>query len=158
MFALTNGLRDARALCPAQLGAEVKQGEKGFLCVHLLKQCKFVCVLSLYLCLYSVFFCASVYGHFSMFYRCWCPHCVDVSVHSHWHPEPDSSSGVCPSVKPGEVPVCDSCGCQGTLPSLPSRLLLLLLPPRPPPHSCLLSCVHWPLAHSLEHVLFISHS
>ena len=85
---------------------------------------------------------------------------------------PAGRSPVCPSVRPGEVPLCDSCGCQGTLPSTvccsppipPSSPLLPPLPPPstspppPPPHSCLLSCVHWPSAHSSEHVLFISHS
>lgn len=46
------------------------------------------------------------------------------------------------------------------LPSLPLSRLPPLPPPStsPPPHSCLLSCVHWPSAHSLEHVLFISQS
>lgn len=31
---------------------------------------------------------------------------------------PSGHSPVCPSVKPGEIPLCDSCGCQGTLPSV----------------------------------------
>lgn len=45
--------------------------------------------------------------------------CVEVSVRSHWHPEPESvgHSPFCPSVKPEEVPLGDFCGCQGTLPS-----------------------------------------
>ncbi len=50
--------------------------------------------------------------------------------------------------------------CVALLPSLPLSLPPPLPPPStsPPPHSCLLSCVHWPSAHSLEHVLFILHS
>lgn len=40
---------------------------------------------------------------------------------------PAGRSPVCPSVKPGEVPLCDSCGCQGTLPST-----VCCSPPIPP--------------------------
>lgn len=77
---------------------------------------------------------------------------------------PAGHSLVCPSVKPGEVLLCKSRGCQGTLPSTVRRpppttsSLASPLPPSllpPPPHSCLLSCVHWPSSHSSEHVLFI---
>lgn len=52
-----------------------------------------------------------------------------------------------------KTPLAVTLRCSPPLPPPPPPLPHALL--SPPPHSCLLSCVHWPSSRSLEHVLFI---